>query len=518
MSQNTPVVSMSDYARPIKKWFKLLLVFTVIGAVLGLVLLQFSGRAYVSEAEVKVNPIVSQTDDFNQDIDRQINTVNEETIASSERVAELAVAIRQTASDVSSFSDPQVLEAAALETVEDKAVSATMEKVTVEVIPDSHVLVVKATDANPKIARELAQSVAVAYLDFRKTSAELAQVQAREKLTEREVELTTQLKEIYDSQPIQLDEEGNPVGGPGSYLVISKQRELESIGQSFANMEASTVNPGELLVDAALPKGREGLPSFAGPIMGGLMGLVLGIAATFVLDRQDDRLRSASTELAALGVPMLGSAPVSNKSRSGIALFANNSSGADAYRRVQGTLMFNLDKENKSTILVAGIKSSKSSRFVATNIAASIARSGRRTLLIGADLRDNKLHDGPGLSDVVLGKANLSSSIENLGDIDPNFDLLGAGTITSKPTDILQSESFLRLVAAVQSDYDLVLIEAPAVLDVADAMDIARICEGTIVVVDAESESRKDIVESINQVKSVGSEIVGVVVTETSGI
>jgi len=508
------VVNISEYTTPIKRWFLVVLIATLLGALVGFGLFQTRSRQFVAKAEVQVRPLVSQSADSNIDINRQINTITEEFVASSQRVAERALNIIEIAekNGTTNYSDPSVLEEAEGLSADPASVIEVLENVEVQVVDGSQILEVSASSDDPERAQQLAQSVSVAYIDFRKTEALRARTETREKLEARELALAEELAKIYSENDI--DAAGNIAGGADAQLVIGKRQELESIGRTFASLDASTVDSGVVLSDARVPRQKDGLPEIAGPVMGGLIGLIIGLAAVFVIDRQDDRLRSASTELEALGVPVLGTAPVHSKqSASRISLFANNSPGADAYRRVQGSLMFNLQQENKSLIVVAGIKNGKASAFVTANLAAMAARFGRKTLLVGADLRQ-PINDGIGISDVVLGNAALTNAIENVAEIDSNLDILGGGTITSKPADILQTEAFSRLLSAVHADYDLVLVAAPAILEVADAMDIARLCQGALIVVDSATESRKSIADSISQVRNVGSDIVGVVVTE----
>lgn len=172
-------------------------------------------------------------------------------------------------------------------------------------------------------------------------------------------------------------------------------------------------------------------------------------------------------------------------------------------------------------MLVTGVSDAASATSVATNVAATAARAGRRTLLIGADLRNDQLvsHVGvtatSGLSDVIVSGASLADSIVGVDSVD-NLGVLGAGSRLERPADVLQSQAFARLMAAVQADFDLVIVEAPPVLRVADAVDIAGLCDGAIVVADAGSESRQAIADSVEQLRGVGSDIVGVVIADGS--
>ncbi len=498
------VVNVSEYTAPVKRFLPFVIAAILLGAVAGFFLLQTRSDFFESTAVVQVKPLVSQSLNANVDVDRQINTTTEESVARSQRVTEDALAIIEVAgNDLASYDTEETLTSAQGLVPPAELVSDAREKIEVDVINDSQILRVIASDEDADEAAQLAQAVAVAYIEFRKAEALNALNEASEALNSREVSLKEEAARLF-------------AGGqtPRTYEIVAIEEELAQIGRAFATLESSTVDPGSVISDAEVPESTEGLPFFAGPGIGALLGMVFALALVFVIDRQDDRLRSASTELSELGVPVLGTAPVHQKKTSGISLFANNSPGADSYRRVQASMLFNLDQEGKSLIVVTGVKSSRASGFVAANLAAMAARSGRRTLLVGANLRVSQLHDGVGLSDVVLGKASLANAIENLSEVDPNFDVLGGGTSTSRPADILQSEAFSRVMNAIHVDYDLVLVDAPGLLEVADAVDISRLAQGALVVVDSTSDSRKDIASALGQLKSVGSSTVGVVITE----
>ena len=332
----------------------------------------------------------------------------------------------------------------------------------------------------------------------------------------------------------ELDDLASLIGAAGddqaqilalAYADISKRQELTVIGTKFANLESLTVHPGVVLTDAVVPKAAQSLPLFAGPATGAALGLVAALTAVFLLDRNDDRLRSGRVELSALGVPMLGTAPVGrNQSRKSEAnsskLYPVDTRGSDAYRRLHRTLLFNLDSEDKSVVLVAGVRKASAGTSVAANIGATAARAGRRTLVIGADLRNSNLgrHVGlpdvtQGLSDVILDGYSLEQAIRKVDAVD-NLSLLSAGTRLDHPADVLQSEAFARLMTAVQADFELVIVEAPPILRVADAVDAAGLCHGSIVVAERGSDSRQAIAESVEQLRGVGSDIVGVVVAE----
>jgi Mrp family chromosome partitioning ATPase len=140
---------------------------------------------------------------------------------------------------------------------------------------------------------------------------------------------------------------------------------------------------------------------------------------------------------------------------------------------------------------------------------------------VGADLRGNRLgahfdlHGVKGLSDVVLDGVSLADSIRSAPGLD-NLSILTAGTRLDRPDQVLRNEAVGRLLSAVGADYDLVIVEAAPVLRVADAVDLAPLCQGSVVVVQADTETRGAIADAVAQLRGVGSEVVGVVVADAS--
>ncbi len=521
------VISLTEYTGVLRRWSRVIVFVVVAGALLGGALLTLQSPEYVTRALVQIRPIVAQNDDPNLDVNRQINTDTEVAIAGSQRVAERALALRMASAqlDVVELDQPEVAAAAAAlladGEVDGLIARQALKQLTVSFVSDAQILSFSATASNGEDARALAQSSAVAYLAFRQEAATVGNDDSRARLVDREGQLVAELDGIAAAIGAAGEDEVRVQAL--AYADIAKRSELTVIGTKFANLEALTIDPGVVLTDAVVPSAAQGLPIYAGPVMGALLGLIAALTGVFVLDRSDDRLRSGRVELGALGVPMLGTAPAAHKrtkidpKRSN--LYPVNTEGSDAYRRLHGTLLFNLDSDDRSVVLVAGIKNPVAASSVAANVSATAARAGRRTLLIGADLRDAGLDaylgakPNAGLSDVILDGASLADSIVSVGGVE-NLSYLGAGNQLDRPADVLQSEAFARLVAAVQADYDLVVIEAPPILRVADAVDVARLCDGSIVVAESGSESRQAIADTVTQLRSVGSDIVGVVVAD----
>lgn len=524
VTSNSNVVSVSEYTSALRRFFPIIISAALLGGLLGLAVTQLRAGTYDTEARVEVRPLLAAGDDPNLDINRQVNTTNERLIASSQRVTERGLALLQAADELGTtdLDDPEVEALASASSINLDDVLQAEELIDVSVPSDSQILLFSVSAGNAERARDLANGSAHAYLDFRLESGLLSTEQSRAQLLAREAALITELDEL-SAEVAAAGEDPRLLRSLG-YREVSKTQELQGIGAKLANLNAISIDPGVVLDNADLPESLSGIPLPVGLVGGGLLGLLGGVAAAFLLDRRDDRFRDASVELSTMGVDVLGEVPVGAGlfRRGGEAGIAEvNSDRGEAYRRVQGSLTFQLDQQDRSVVLVAGTNNPQSATTVAANMAVAAARSGRRTLLIGADLRRPSLHlrfgieNGVGLSDVLTGADELKNAMV-VNDQLPELSLMFAGSRLDNPSQLLQSQAIGELIARARSHFDLVVVEAPPVLQVADASDLARVCDGAVVVIEPSRATRRSVADAIEQLRRVGADVMGTVVAEST--
>ncbi len=520
VTSNPNVVSVSEYTSALRRYFPVILGAALVGAVLGFVLTQLQPGTYDTEARVEVRPLLAAGDDPNLDITRQVNTTNERLIASSQRVTERGLALLQAASELGTndLDNPEVDTLASEVQIDLDTVLEAEKLIAVSVPSDSQILVFSVSAANPERAQDLANASAHAYLDFREESGLLSTQQSRAQLLAREAALISELDEL--SEDVAAAGEDASLLRSLGYREVSKTQELQGIGAKLANLNAISIDPGVILDNADLPESLSGIALPIGLVGGGLVGLLAGLGAAFLLDRRDDRFRDASMELSTMGVGVLGEVPVGAGlfRRGGEAGIAEvNSQRGEAYRRVQGSLTFQLDQSDRSVVLVTGTNNPQSATTVAANMAVAAARSGRRTLLIGADMRRPSLHlrfgveNGIGLSDVLTGADELRNALV-VNEQLPELSLMFAGSRLDNPSQLLQSQAIGELIERARSHFDLVIVEAPPVLQVADASDLARVCDGAVVVIEPSRATRRGVADAIEQLRRVGADVMGTVV------
>lgn len=544
-TQSDAVVGLDDSVTVLRRHWKLIALCALAGLALGLASLTQRTQTFVSDSLVEVRPLISQGDSPNLDAARQVNPETEQSIASSQRVVERALALLD-ASEQLGNPDLDDLEVETMATelvgsVDGDVARRVQNQIEVTFEQNSLVLQIEATAGRSERAQELAQSVAHAYLDFRVDAATGATNEARQRLLDREQELLDELDtiaakievleqglidsaELIDPEdPTSFREQVRPSELRSLELSeVSKRQNLEGIGSRLANIDSITINAGEILDDAEVPLNPSGIPAPVAPVAGLLLGLGLGVGFAFIQDRSDATIRQPMKELPQIGSDILGFSPSVNH----IAVTEGSEARVDeAYRRTQAGLLFKMDREDRQVVLVTGTTEaggSDTAAIAAANLAVAAARVGRKTLLVLSDLRDPVVHprfkvdNSQGLAEVINGKASLSEVSQQLEELTA-MHVLPPGTDIGSPTRLLQSSNMGRLLDNARSGFDLVVVQAPTLTDYADAVVLGPLCDTAVLVVEPDKSLRTDVESSLRQLKAVGLDVSGSIVADTVG-
>lgn len=191
---------------------------------------------------------------------------------------------------------------------------------------------------------------------------------------------------------------------------------------------------------------------------------------------------------------------------------------SEAYRTLRTNIQFtNVDFSVKKILLTSGAPGEGKSSTTA-NLAVTIAQTGKKVLVIDADLRNPtqhkvfKLPNIQGLSTTIVEDVPALAYAQQTG-LD-GLDVVVAGPIPPNPAELLGSRRMDWLLREATSLYDVVLIDAPPVLAVADSSILARLVDGVLLVV-AAGEAKRDYTEQAKkQLEKVGAKILGVVLSK----
>ena len=149
------------------------------------------------------------------------------------------------------------------------------------------------------------------------------------------------------------------------------------------------------------------------------------------------------------------------------------------------------------------------------NLAVALARAGKRVILISADLRRPRMHlffdteNDRGLAEALVDSTELFSLVKNPGM--DNLRLLVAGPVPDDPAELLSGTHAAQVIQALGEVCDLVIVDSPPVLAVADASILSALVDATILVMDAQQSSRSAVDQARYQLENAGARIIGVV-------
>jgi succinoglycan biosynthesis transport protein ExoP len=240
---------------------------------------------------------------------------------------------------------------------------------------------------------------------------------------------------------------------------------------------------------------------------GGAAVCLFLVAITGVLQELKDlRLKTVRDVRMTLRQPVLGSVcefviPADNAGpASGVPhpalryLHAPSSVEAENYRTIRTSLLVTAESRGAKVIMVSSAEPGDGKTTLISNLAVALAQSGKRVLLIDADLRRPTLNrmfripQGKGLTDVLSGELDLLSAVRP--SVVERLSLLTAGTAPANPAEILSSSRLHWVLDEAREEFDFVFLDAPPMLAVSDPCVLARDTDGILIVVRLNKNTR----------------------------
>lgn len=253
-------------------------------------------------------------------------------------------------------------------------------------------------------------------------------------------------------------------------------------------------------------------------VVAGLIGLLVGVALAVARDLLDRTIRTADDVAELTESPVLASIGFDGDIKSAPLLtdLGGFAARTEAFRLLRTNLQFiDLDHQPRCIVITSAVPG-EGKTMTSTNLAVALAQTGRNTLIIDADLRRPRvastlgLDPAIGLTTALVGKTEIHDAIQVHEA--SGLHVLASGAKPPNPTEILQSKITQDLIKRLRSSYDMVIIDAPPLLPVADASVLAKLADGVIVVVRHGRTTKDQVNEAINRLGQVGGRLYGVVV------
>lgn len=262
--------------------------------------------------------------------------------------------------------------------------------------------------------------------------------------------------------------------------------------------------------------------------LSGLIGIFLGVGAAIAKANLFGGIRNPAEIEGHTGLSVFSSIPLSlaqaqidkdiKAKRAGINLLAvthPEDPAVESLRSLRTALQFAMLEARNNRILITGATPAVGKSFVSSNFATIVANSGKKVLLIDADLRKGYINQvlsirrEGGLSELIAGTAQFEDIVHR--DIQPNLDFVSTGSLPPNPAELLMSESFTQLLERVSTNYDLVIIDTAPVLVAADSAAVAVHAGTLLLVARAEKTHLGELNESIKRLSHVGCVADGVI-------
>jgi polysaccharide biosynthesis transport protein len=262
-------------------------------------------------------------------------------------------------------------------------------------------------------------------------------------------------------------------------------------------------------------------------VLGGIAGVLLGIAAAMLAERADRTFYSIEDLRNQIRVPLIGTIPIlnatQNRRRDGLPY--RDFQFLEAFRTLYSNLVSVGKEQPINSLVISSARPGDGKTTVAINLAQAAAAMGKRVLIIDADLRNPQLSQrlgvaqAKGLSDVIVHDICPSTVIRTLhfnsfGTSEQAGDklcILPAGHELLDPTKVLSSHRLKKLIASFEMVFDLVIYDAPPMLGLADSNLLAAHTNGMILVTRIGKSNRIALVEALDRLKLARIQILGLV-------
>ena len=180
----------------------------------------------------------------------------------------------------------------------------------------------------------------------------------------------------------------------------------------------------------------------------------------------------------------------------------------EAIRGLRTSLHFAMMEARNNVLMISGASPNAGKTFVSTNLAAVIAQTGKKVLLIDTDMRKGYTHkllnvgNDNGLSDFLSGKNDIEKSIKKISPI--GFDFISRGIVPPNPAELLMHRRFGELISWASNNYDIIVLDTPPILAVTDAAIIGHYAGTTLLIARFEQNTVKELEVSFKRFEQSG--------------
>jgi non-specific protein-tyrosine kinase len=495
-------VELRSQLAVLRQHLALILVGTILAALVAFLLSSILPRTYEGQATLLVGQSLSNINpDFNQ--------------------LQVSQQLSQTYADVATTRPllQKVIDQLGLDTTPDELAA----RVTATAPQNSTLIRIVADDGNADRSADIANAVA------KELEAESPAIQGRQadvlNFVDDNLRSTQQDIQSTQSQIAALVANANRTAVEDQQLQVLQAR-LVTLRQTYSALLAFSSSSAPNLLSVIEPAVAPTSPSSPKvalyTLLAGVLGFLVMVGLAFARTALDDTIRTPEAVEEVIGLPTLGQigrlkgAPSVSDGRLLTALRTPRSVVAEAFRTLRTNVDFSAVDAPVRTLLVTSSMPGEGKTIVAANLAVVFAQTGRRVILLDADLRKPGAHRMFGLPNAKgltnLLRADRVPLAGVLNDTDqPLLKVLTSGPLPPNPAELLNSQRMEKTIARLQSEADILIVDSPPIQLVTDAAILASRLDGTLFVIEAGRVRRGAVRRAREVLGASGAHVLGVV-------
>jgi len=395
---------------------------------------------------------------------------------------------------------------------------------------NSQLIEISVTDTVPERAQVVAGELANQLIQRSPTSAR-ADEQDRQQFVSQQLDtLETQIQQTQEDIDQLQSELGNMISArqiaDAQNQIAALQTKLNTLQSNYANLLSNTqqgaINTLTVIEPATVPTHPIGPARAMAVAVAAAIGLALSSGAAYLLDYLDDTLKSKEEIERLTNAPVVGLVPDIDHETAGGFFVAENPRHpvTEAFRSIRTNLDFVSVDDAIKSILITSTETEEGKTSIAANLAAILAQTDKKVILIDADLRRPKIHSYLGLNN----QAGLSTIFQKHGTIDEvleyvsslKFNVVTAGPEPPNPSELLGSKTMKEILDRAKEIADVVIVDGPPFL-VSDAAVLSTKTDGVLVVVRPGYTHIGSIKAMMDQMKIVDVKPMGVILNRIGG-
>ncbi len=496
-------MTVSDALRLVKRWWWVLVVAPVLGAVVAYLVSQTLTPKYEASTLLLIQQ--SQTP----------GSPNYQDVQASQQL---------TGTYSAWIVTTPVLDAAAKTAGIPGGAEAIQKQISVSPVTNTQLVSVSVTDPSPEQAAKLANAIATVFID--QTRSQQTTVTGNS-LDEIQQNIDQVKKQIDDTAAKISQLQATPVtGAVDQAQITSLQQQLSQFQTTYGTLieaqqrmaiqQAQIGAQVSVLQPATAPRHPVSPRITLNTALGGMLGLILGFCALALLGYLDNTVKSSDDVRALTGAGALGLIPTTAGITAEGIIRRPRSGATEALRALRTNLQFTTANQGLTTIAVTSARPQDGKSMTSMGLAVVLAQGGQHVALVDADLRKpsqhrllDSLHNRSGLTNLLRSANMRPSDVWQETGID-GLHVITSGPIPTNPPDLLDSARMREVVTQLRGVADVVIIDTPPV-GISDPLIVAGMVDAVLVVVAAGQTRKKEMSGTLERIAMTGVPVVGIV-------